>query len=94
RLFRCETIARIADIAKGCPNVSISVDGHTDSTGSDTLNQRLSQQRAASVVSALVAAGVPADRLAAKGFGETRPLLPNNTAANRAKNRRIEFSVR
>jgi outer membrane protein OmpA-like peptidoglycan-associated protein len=75
------------------PAGQITVDGHTDDVGGEADNQRLSEARAASVVRWLTEHGVAASRLSAHGYGETRPAYPNDTAANRAKNRRIEISV-
>jgi OOP family OmpA-OmpF porin len=83
-----------ADIAKRCPNVQFQVDGYTDNVGGRESNQRLSEQRAKSVVNYLAAKGVPVARIHSAGYGETRPVAPNDTEANRLKNRRIEFSVR
>lgn len=82
-----------ADIAKRCPAVKFEVDGHTDSIGSKSFNQKLSEERAKSVVDYLAAKGVDASRIRAVGYGDTRPVAPNNSEANRAKNRRIEFKV-
>ena len=83
-----------ADIAKRCPNVQFQVDGHTDNTGGHEFNQRLSEQRAKSVVDYLAAKGVLVARIHSAGYGDTRPVAPNDTEANRLKNRRIEFSVK
>lgn len=83
-----------ADIAKRCPNVQFQVDGHTDNVGGHESNQRLSEQRAKSVVDYLAKKGVPVARIHSAGYGDTRPGAPNDTEANRLKNRRIEFSVR
>ena len=83
-----------ADIAKRCPDVQFQVDGHTDNVGNHELNQRLSEQRAKSVVNYLAAKGVPVARIHSAGYGDTRPVRPNDTEANRLKNRRIEFSVK
>ena len=80
-----------ADIAKRCPSVKFDVDGHTDSTGSKSFNQKLSEERAKSVVDYLTAKGVAPARIRSAGYGDTRPVAPNNSEANRAKNRRIEF---
>jgi OOP family OmpA-OmpF porin len=88
------TLDRIAAAAKECGKVGIRVEGHTDDTGTARSNQSLSQQRAQAVAGYLAKAGVEAKRLQATGFGETKPLVANDTAENRAKNRRIEFSVR
>ena len=87
------TLDRIADVANRCPGFKIEIAGHTDSDGASDHNQRLSERRARAVLDYLVRAGVGADRLAAMGYGETRPSAPNDTAENRAVNRRIEFSV-
>ena len=71
----------------------IRVEGHTDSDGDATYNLKLSQARAESVVNYLTAAGVEARRLDPAGFGETRPLVPNESDANKQKNRRVEFII-
>lgn len=71
----------------------VLVEGHTDSTGGQALNQRLSQARAEAVVKALVDRGVEASRLAAKGFGPSRPIASNDTAEGREANRRVEISI-
>ncbi|MEM7257948.1 MAG: OmpA family protein, partial [Pseudomonadota bacterium] len=86
-------LAAVADIVKRCPELKIIVAGHTDAAGSDEVNQWLSEQRARSVANYLVGAEVDADRVVSVGYGETRPVAPNDTAANRSKNRRIEFLV-
>jgi OOP family OmpA-OmpF porin len=84
----------VAEIANRCPDVRIEVTGHTDSVGGRDFNKTLSQQRARSVVTFLSQRGVAGARVEAAGFGDTRPLVPNDTEANRAKNRRIEFKVK
>jgi OmpA-OmpF porin, OOP family len=86
-------IDAVAASLKDCAGTTIEVAGHTDTTGADAPNQRLSEERANSVVQALVAKGVPAERLSPKGYGETKPLDPAVNAAAHAKNRRIEFTV-
>lgn len=73
---------------------NLQVEGHTDSTGSDSYNQDLSQRRAQSVVDYLVSQGVSSDRLTAQGFGESSPISSNDTSANRAENRRVEIYAR
>ena len=73
--------------------VRVRIVGHTDSDGSRTYNQGLSERRAQSVYDYLVRKGVPAARMSTAGFGEDRPAVPNTSAANKAQNRRIEFEV-
>jgi OOP family OmpA-OmpF porin len=87
------TLDELAQIAGACPDLRIDIEGHTDAEGTPERNKRLSERRARSVVEYLRKAGVPAERLTAAGYGETRPVAPNDTIENRAKNRRIEFAV-
>lgn len=83
----------IADIVSRCPGLRIIVAGHTDSDGGATTNQSLSERRAASVVDYLASKGVGAGRITSVGYGETQPLVPNDSAQNKKRNRRIEFAV-
>lgn len=76
------------------PNSRVEVVGHTDSTGSQALNQDLSTRRAQSVAGILAAAGVAQNRLAAVGVAATQPVASNDTAAGRAQNRRVEILIR
>lgn len=78
---------------KGDSGLTLVVAVHTDSQGSGAYNQRMSQQRAEAVVAAVVQAGIAADRLEARGYGEDWPLGPNDTAEGRAANRRVELWV-
>jgi OOP family OmpA-OmpF porin len=71
----------------------LSIEGHTDSTGSDKHNQQLSSQRASAVRDYLVQHGVVADRLASQGWGESKPIGDNSTAEGREQNRRVEFVI-
>lgn len=87
------TLDKLADVARACPKAKIEIEGHTDAEGTPERNKNLSERRAKAVYDYLAKAGVGADRLTAVGYGETRPIAPNDTAANRAKNRRIEFTV-
>ncbi len=89
-----DTLDQLAGTAKACPGLKIEIEGHTDSEGTPERNQRLSDRRAQAVVDFLIKRGVDQAQLQAIGYGETRPLAPNDTTENRAKNRRIEFTVR
>jgi outer membrane protein OmpA-like peptidoglycan-associated protein len=71
----------------------VRVEGHTDDRGKDEANLELSQRRADSVMRFLVGAGIDPARLEARGLGETQPLVPSKTAADRAKNRRVAFVI-
>lgn len=81
------------DIVNRCPDLKVEIGGHTDSDGSDQTNQNLSEMRARSVLDYLVEKGIQRDRLTAVGYGETRPVVTNDNAANKARNRRIEFTA-
>lgn len=67
--------------------------GHTDNTGTDSYNLDLSRRRAAAVASYLISRGVPSARMATEGRGETEPIAPNDTDADRQKNRRVEVAI-
>jgi OmpA-OmpF porin, OOP family len=83
----------VADIANRCPGVRIEVSGHTDAVGQHAANQRLSEQRAQAVADYMARKHVDRSRVETLGFGDTKPVSPNDTEADRAKNRRIEFRV-
>lgn len=82
-----------ATILKDNPKVQVSVEGHTDATGSDEYNLKLSLRRATAVKQFLVKEGVPDSRLSVRGFGETQPVASNDTEDGRAQNRRVELKV-
>lgn len=86
-------IDNLAAILKAYEGVSITVEGHTDSSGDDAANMTLSQKRADSVKARLVADGVDASRIATKGYGETMPVGDNSTKEGMAMNRRIEVKI-
>jgi OOP family OmpA-OmpF porin len=88
-----QNVRRIAAVLKQYPDHQISVEGHTDSLGSEAYNQRLSEERAASVRAALVAGGVDASKISSRGFGESQPVAENSSAAGRQQNRRVEVVV-
>ena len=83
----------IADYMKANPSFTLSIVGHTDNTGSDEYNQKLSEDRAESVKSYLVKKGVGEISITAEGKGESEPIADNNTPEGRDKNRRVVFSV-
>jgi OmpA-OmpF porin, OOP family len=83
----------VAAALKPCAGTSVEVQGHTDLSGVPETNQKLSQERAERVVAALVAKGVPVERMTAKGYGATQPLENARGNAANAKNRRTVFSV-
>ena len=87
-----ELLRRLVGAARDCPG-TLTVAGHTDSSGDADMNKALSLARASAVRDALVARGIEADRVAAVGFGETEPLADNASAEGRAKNRRIVIEV-
>ncbi len=76
------------------PEVKIEISGHTDNTGSRSVNQTLSTNRANSVYKYLVSSGVSPERLSFRGYADSRPIASNDTEANRARNRRIEMEIR
>lgn len=84
---------RLAALLQETPTLRIQISGHTDNVGDDTSNQTLSENRAKSVYDFLVQKGIPAERLRYKGFGETKPIEPNDTPEGRSRNRRTEFVV-
>ncbi|MCL4749369.1 MAG: OmpA family protein [Myxococcales bacterium] len=87
-------LEEIADVLKNRAEIAkIEIQGHTDNTGSPVYNQRLSQQRADAVRDALVKLGVDGSRLDAKGYGQDKPLVPNVSPANRARNRRVQLMI-
>lgn len=75
------------------PSRKALIEGHTDNVGSSESNFALSEARANTVRDYLVAAGVPPEQLEAKGYGETRPVAPNDTASGRQQNRRVEVTI-
>jgi outer membrane protein OmpA-like peptidoglycan-associated protein len=85
--------AKLADAANGVKQsgVKYEVAGYTDSRGSDAYNQGLSERRANAVRNDLIARGVPAANLSARGYGESNPVASNDTEAGRAANRRVEI---
>lgn len=94
--IKAESTAVMVDIIlilKEYPTSKFTVEGHTDSVGSNSLNQKLSEERANSVRDFLVKEGIGADRLTAIGYGEDKPIATNNTRAGRTQNRRVEINL-
>jgi outer membrane protein OmpA-like peptidoglycan-associated protein len=87
------TLDRLASFMASNPNTRVIVEGHTDSTGSDTTNQALSERRAESVANALRSRGVDGSRLEIVGLGESFPVASNDTTAGRQQNRRVEVVI-
>jgi len=84
-------LGKVVDYLKKNPQYHVEIQGHTDSTGPKAWNDTLSQMRADSVRDFLVAGGVPADRLTAKGYGWADPIASNDTKEGRQQNRRVDF---
>ncbi|WP_295799584.1 OmpA family protein [uncultured Microbulbifer sp.] len=88
------SLNRVVQSLRSQPDSQVEVAGHTDSQGNDAYNMRLSRQRAESVRSYLVRGGIDANRISARGYGETQPVASNATDAGRAQNRRVEMRFR
>jgi outer membrane protein OmpA-like peptidoglycan-associated protein len=71
----------------------VRIEGHTDNRGGKSYNQKLSERRARSVMEYLVAQGISPSRLEHRGYGQTKPLVPNTSRRNRARNRRVEITI-
>jgi outer membrane protein OmpA-like peptidoglycan-associated protein len=87
------SLAKVATILELYPGLKVQVEGYTDSTGSPSFNQTLSENRAGAVKNFLVQNGVPQDNVTAQGYGATNFVAPNTTAAGRQQNRRVEMIV-
>ncbi|MDR2776078.1 MAG: OmpA family protein [Tannerella sp.] len=87
------SLSKFAESLKTNPDTNVEIFGHTDITGSDAVNIPLSQQRAASVQSYLIAQGVSSNRLISYGKGSAEPVASNDTSAGRAQNRRVEIYI-
>lgn len=87
------SIDKLAEWLKKNPTRNLLIEGHTDNTGPEDFNQKLSQQRAEAVRDQLVSRGVPADRITTKGYGPRYPVVANDTPSGRQQNRRVEVVV-
>ena len=83
-------MTKLADFFKRYPQRSATIEGYTDSIGTDSANLMLSERRASSVMTALVSLGVPSDRLSTRAHGAQMPVADNGTSAGRQMNRRVE----
>jgi OmpA-OmpF porin, OOP family len=83
----------VARIMKEDAGLRLAIDGHTDNVGSDASNKTLSDNRAAAVKAYLVKQGINANRLVSTGYGETKPIAENTSAAGRQRNRRVEMTL-
>lgn len=89
-----ELLLQIAEVMRSAKHIrKLRVEGHTDDSGNDAKNLKLSEQRAASVMKFLTDAGIEAERLESQGYGETAPITSNKTKAGREANRRVEFMI-
>ncbi len=89
-----ESIAKAAEVLVKYPDTYITVEGHTDSTGSSEYNQKLSERRADAVRNILMRDGVPASRVSIMGYGESDPVADNSTLEGRQSNRRVQLEIR
>lgn len=88
-----EELERLVTLLEGNKSIKVEISAHTDDVGNDDANLKLSEKRAKAVVDYLTTKGIKADRMIAKGYGETQPLVPNDTEENKAKNRRVQFKI-
>jgi len=88
-----ERLARLSGIVLAHPGLNLEVEGHTDSTGGDELNQKLSEQRAGTTREYLVQQGLANGSITAKGYGKTMPVADNSTTQGRQQNRRVELII-
>ena len=88
-----EALNQVLRFLENNPSMRLEISGHTDNTGSLRINQKLSRDRASSVVNYLVGKGIPQEMLESKGYADTQPVAENNTTEGRTKNRRVEFIV-
>ncbi|NEV93181.1 OmpA family protein [Psychroflexus sp. YR1-1] len=87
------SLLKLINIFQKYPKTNILVEGHTDSTGSESYNMQLSKERAQAVTNYLISHGISASRINSSWFGEEQPKYDNSTAAGRSKNRRVELAI-
>lgn len=88
-----DTVDKLAKVLQDYPERRVMIEGYTDSTGSASTNQALSESRAEAVKQALVGKGIASDRIETHGYGESKPVADNRTASGRAENRRVEILI-
>ena len=88
-----EELDRLVGLLEGNQTIKVEISAHTDDVGNDDSNLKLSEKRAKTVVDYLTKKGIKAERMTAKGYGETQPLVANDTDENKAKNRRVQFKI-
>ncbi len=88
-----DNLEELSTTLKKYENTNILIEGHTDNTGSDEYNQKLSERRAGSVADFLVAQGVDRNRITTMGYGEAQPVADNSSASGRTQNRRVEVAI-
>jgi outer membrane protein OmpA-like peptidoglycan-associated protein len=88
-----QTVTDLTAIMKCFPNMAIQLEGHTDSTGDPEANKKLSVDRAEAVKALMVSGGVNGDRISTSGWGDEKPIAPNDSEEGKAKNRRTELIV-
>ena len=89
-----QELDRMAGILNRYPDTDLNIEGHTDSKGTETYNQKLSEQRAAAVSDYLATDGISRGRMTVRGYGESSPVATNETDAGRSANRRVEIKIR
>lgn len=88
-----ESVQKLADVLKKYPDTNVIIEGNTDNTGSEELNQKLSEKRAKAVSDYVTTLGVSSSRLTTVGKGESNPVASNDTPEGRSKNRRVEIGI-
>ncbi|MBD2724294.1 OmpA family protein [Hymenobacter sp. BT189] len=86
-------ITKMAAVLQKYPDTNVLIEGHTDNTGTDAINQPLSERRAQAVASSTINKGVSSSRITATGYGSTQPVADNSTAEGRQANRRVEIAI-
>ena len=85
------SLNEVATVLKNNPDVKVVIEGHTDNQGTNPYNKKLSARRAKEIQGYFIKSGVSPERLIPRGYGETRPVMPNTSPENRTKNRRVEL---